>query len=133
MGSLVEINDTLQITTEQGFPASLLNIEKHKANPVTTEDVEGMLFSFRNKPRPRIFQSDPVRVYYVHNIDGKWLFWGRILIQSQSIDKVLDADGQWNGEWVTSGTYNIIDIYDPTYQETFTRREAPEDRNHFIQ
>lgn len=133
MGSLVEINDTLQITTAQGFPENLLNIEKHRKQPVQLSDVKGVTFSFQNKPRPRMFQSDPVRVYYVHNIDGKWLFWGRILIQSQAIDKVFDSDGKWTGEWVTSGTYNVMDLYDPEYQEAFTRREAPADRNYFIQ
>ena len=132
MGSLVEINDTLQITTAQGFPANLLNIDKHRKQPVSTKDVQGTLFTFQNKPRQRVFQSDPVRVYYVHNIDGKWLFWGRVLIQSQSIDKVRGDDGNWTGDWVTSGTYHIIDVYDPDYQETFTRREAPPDRNYFV-
>lgn len=132
MGSFIEINDTLQITTAQGFPASLLNIENHRKNPVTHSDFAGTLFTFKNKPRQRVFQSDPVRVYYVHNIDGKWLFWGRILIQSQTIEKTLDPDGKWTGEWATSGTYSIMDIYDPEYQETFTRREAPDDRNFFI-
>lgn len=131
MGSFIEINDTLQITTDQGFPESLLDYEKHKKDPVTTAEVEGIIFSFRNKPRARIYQSDPVRVYYVHNINGKWLFWGRILIQSQKIDKVFDSEGKWTGEWVTAGTYQIIDIYDPKYQERFTRREAPPDRNYF--
>lgn len=132
MGSFIEINDTLQITVAQGFPESLLDIEKHRKNPVQLEDVEGILFTFKNKPRARIYQSDPVRVYYVHNIDDKWLFWGRILIQSQQIDKVFDKQGQWQGDWMTSGTYHIIDVYDPDYQETFTRREAPPDRNYFL-
>ena len=36
------------------------------------------------------------------------------------------------GEWVTSGTYKIIDVYDPEYQESFTRHEGPPDRNYFI-
>jgi hypothetical protein len=132
MGSLVEINDTLQITVEQGFPAELLDIEKHRKNPVRLEDVANRTFEFRNKPGVRIFQSDPVRVYYVHNINGKWLFWGRVLIQSQSIGKLLAPDGSWKeGDWVTSGTYRIIDIYAPDYQELFTRHEAPPGRNYF--
>jgi len=33
---------------------------------------------------------------------------------------------------MTSGTYKIVDIDDPVYQETFTRHEAPPDRNYFI-
>ena len=131
MGSYIEINDTLQITTEQGFPAKIFNREAHMDVPVTLEDVEKELFEFRNKPRARIYQSDPVRVYFVHNINGKWLFWGRIFIQSQTIEKMI-TDGKWEGEWVTHGTYRIIDVYDPEYQEIFTRREAPLDRNYFI-
>ena len=132
MGSFVEINDTLQITTEQGFPADLLDFERHRREPITLADVSETVFTFRNKPRARLFQLDPVRVYYVHNVDRKWLFWGRILIQSQTIEKELDGEGNWAGEWTTSGAYRIIDVYDPEYQEAFTRREAPVDRNFFL-
>lgn len=132
MGSFVEINDTLEITAEQGFPAELLDIQKHREKPITLADVEGKVFSFKNKPAARIYQLDPVRVFYVHNIDGKWLFWGHVFIQSQTVTKVLDADGNWNGKWQTAGTYIITQLYDPQYQETFTRAEAPPDRNYFI-
>ena len=70
-----------------------------------------------------------MRVYYVHNIDGKWLFWGRVFIQTLKIEKMLQKDGCWKeGDWMTSGTYKIVDIYDPVYQETFTRHEAPPGR-----
>lgn len=133
MGSYIEINDTLQITTEQGFPADLFDRESHIQNPVKLSDVESKVFSFYNKPRARIFHLDPVRVYYVHNINGKWLFWGRIFIESQKIEKALSKNGEWDGEsWVTSGTYKIIDVYNPEYQESFTTHEAPLDRNYFI-
>jgi hypothetical protein len=132
MGSMVEINDTLQLTTEQGFPADLLDLKKHQKKPVKLSDVQGKIFEFKDKPSARIFQLDPVRVYYVHNINGKWLFWGRVFIQSLTIYKNVDAKGNWKeGDWLTSGTYKIIDIYDPGYQKTFTLHEAPPDRNYF--
>src|SRR5438132_9610505 len=107
MGSLVEINDTLQITVEQGFPAGIFDLARHQKTPVTLKEVQDRIFEFHDKPGERIFQSDPVRVYLVHNIDGKWLFWGRIFIQSQKIEKKLSANVAWAGEWITSGTYKI--------------------------
>jgi hypothetical protein len=132
MGSMVEINDTLQLTTEQGFPADLLDLKKHQKKPIKLSDVQGKIFEFKDKPAARIFQLDPVRVYYVHNIKGKWLFWGRVFIQSLTIYKNVDAKGNWKeGDWLTSGTYKIIDVYDPDYQKTFTLHEAPPDRNYF--
>jgi hypothetical protein len=132
MGSSVEMNDTLQLTAEQDFPADILDRDAHCKHPVRTEDVAGTLFAFKDKPNPRIFQLDPVRVYFVQNILGKWLFWGRIYVQGQRIDKRLAPDGSWKvGDWVTSGTYKIIDIYDPDYQMIFTRREAPPGLGYF--
>ena len=53
MGSYVELNDTLQITKEQGFPEEL-DWKQHLKNPY------------------------PVRNFLVENIDGKWLYWGQI-------------------------------------------------------
>jgi hypothetical protein len=133
MGSLIEINDTLELTTEQGFPVEILDLEKHLKNPITLEDVKDKIFTFKDKPTARIYQLDPVRVYYAHNIDGKWLFWGRIFIQTETIYKKVDSNGNWTeGEWFTSGTYKIIDVYDPEYQKHFTLHEAPLDRNYFI-
>ena len=141
MGTMVEINDTLQLTTGQGFPADILDRAKHLKKPVTLSAVKGRIFEFKDKPSARIFQLDPVRVYYVHNIDGKWLFWGRVLIQTLSIYKNAKPDGtpivpgakpDAAADWLTSGTYVIMDIYDPEYQKTFTRHEAPPDRNYFI-
>ena len=132
MGSMIEINDTLQLTADQGFPADILDRGAHCKQPVQLGDVAGRLFSFKDKPNPRLFQLDPVRVYFVQNIRAKWLFWGRIYLQSQKIEKKLAPDGSWKeGDWVTSGTYKIIDVYDPNYQKLFTCHEAPAGLNYF--
>lgn len=125
MGSMVEINDTLQLTTEQGFPADVLDLARHREQPITLDDVKDRVFSFHNKPNARMFQLDPVRVYYVHNIAGKWLFWGHVFIQSLSITRTS------SGSWITGGTYKIVKIYPPSYQETFTRNESPPGAGYF--
>jgi hypothetical protein len=119
MGSMLEINDTLQITTEQGFPADILDLNKHRANPITAQSLAGKVFEFYDKPGARFYQHAPVRVYLVHNIGGKWLFWGRIFVQSQTIT------GDSEKTTTTKGTYVVTDVYDPAYQEMFTRRESP--------
>ena len=130
MGSYVEINDTLQLTEKQGFPVDIFDYDRHQKNPVRLEEVEGKVFSFQNKSSARLFLLDPVRVYFVQNIDGKWLFWGRILIQSQKIEKEFNEDGSWDGEsWKTSGTFTVLTVYDPEYQRTFTLNEAPKGRS----
>lgn len=132
MGTMIELNDTLQLTTDQGFPAGIFDYGKHQVKPVVLDDVKGKLFSFRDKPAARVYQLDPVRVYFVHNVDNKWLFWGHALIQTLEINKQLQGNGTWDGKsWVTSGTYSIETVYDPEYQRLFTLAEAPEDRNYF--
>jgi len=125
MGSMIEINDTLQLTTEQGFPSDILDLARHRKHPVTLEQVGNRIFSFQNKPNARMFQLDPVRVFYVHNIGGKWLSWGHVYIQSLSITK--DA----KGNWVTGGTYKIVQLYPPEYQEIFSKHESPPGLGYF--
>ena len=124
MGTFIEFNDTLQITTAQGFPSDLLDLERHRKTPITLATVKDQIFAFHNKSGARLYIREPVRVYLAHNIEGEWLFWGRIFIQSQTIGKQLAADGSWSGEWVTSGTYKIVDLYEPEYQRVFSAREA---------
>jgi hypothetical protein len=132
MGSLIELNDTLPISAEQGFPAHILDHKKHMKKPISLPTLNGIVFSFYKKDNARIYHTDPVRVFLVQNSDDKWLFWGKILIQSQSITKKLDNQGNWKtGEWETSGTYIITDIYEPEYQILFTRRESPPGRSYF--
>ena len=77
MGSFIEINDTLQISKEQGFPKEL-NYEQHKIKPFITADFEDKIFEFKNKPKVRIYKLPPVRNFLVQNINGKWLYWGLI-------------------------------------------------------
>jgi len=104
MGSLIEFNDTLQITTEQGFPKEL-NLDKHLKNPISVKDFKGKVFKFY-KPGMRLFHPSPVRVFLVHNINGKWLYWGIAYIVKQTIDAEKNT---------TSGKYKIIEIYEPVY------------------
>ena len=77
MGSYVEINDTLQITKEQGFPKEL-KLEEHLKNPYVAEDFKDKIFEFKDKPSIRNYQMPPVRNFLAENIDGKWLYWGQI-------------------------------------------------------
>jgi hypothetical protein len=132
MGTNVELNDTLLITEAQGFPANLLNRDKHVQNPIAQKSLDQQEFKFDDKDGARIFHLDPVRVYLVENINGKWLFWGKAFIVNQTISKKLGASGEWKpGDWVTSGTYKIVEIFEPEYQEAFTRRECPPGKSFF--
>jgi hypothetical protein len=131
MGSIFEINDTLQINGEQGFPASL-NRARHAQEPIQLSEVKDRIFEFVQKPGARVFQYDPVPVNFVENVGGKWLFWGRILIQGQRIEKKIAADGSWKeGDWVTGGTYKIVELWDPDYQKAHTLRFAPPGLSYF--
>jgi hypothetical protein len=137
MGSILEINDSLQLTTEQGFPADLFDLERHKRDPITLAEIGDRTFTFTNKPGPRFFHLDPVRVFWFHNIGGRWLAWGHILIQEQGITRNPGAkhEGSANisdpNQWVTHGTYKVAQIYDPRYQKAFTRNDLPAELSYF--
>jgi hypothetical protein len=103
MGSYVEINDTLQITREQGFPTEL-NYEQHVATPFTAKDFENRIFDFKDKPGIQIYKLPPVRNFLVENVNDKWLYWGLIHIIEITHD---------NTKQTTSGKYRIIHIYTP--------------------
>ena len=125
MGSHIELNDTLQITTEQGFPSDILELNKHQSNPIKLDLVKNQVFEFHNKKDARIYHLPPVRCFFAHNIDGKWLYWGKINISEQTI-KVDES-----GNKTTSGKYKIIEIYDPLYQEEFTKNETSPGKSYF--
>ena len=103
MGSFIEINDTLQITIEQGFPSEL-DYEKHKVKPFRAEDFKDRIFKFKDKPKVRLYKLPPVRNFLVQNIDGKWLYWGLVHIVELTHDNVKQT---------TSGKYKIIHINTP--------------------
>lgn len=119
MGGFVEINDVLQLTREQGFPAELV-LERHQQSPFKAEDFAGKVFAFANKPKARIYPLPPVRCFLVENIEGKWLYWGHCLVIEQSITSTPDGKEQF-----TSGKYIITKIYDPRYQKQATVMEIP--------
>jgi len=103
MGSIIELNDTLQLTAEQGFPKEL-NLEKHIAQPYSASDFKDKKFQFQNKPGIRQYHQPPVRNFLVENRDGKWIYWGLIHI----IETRLDCLNK-----TTSGTFKIIYINTP--------------------
>jgi hypothetical protein len=103
MGSFVEINDTLQITREQGFPSEL-DLEKHKASPFTTDQFKDRIFSFKEKPDIRCYHQPPVRCFLAENKKGEWIYWGQIFVKSITHDYEKKT---------TSGTFKIVKIYNP--------------------
>lgn len=103
MGSLIEVNDTLQISKKQGFPKDL-DIETHLKKPFTAEYFEGKIFEFFNKKEIRVYQRPPVRNFLVENVNGKWLCWGMVLITEITHDYVKET---------TSGKFTIKYIYSP--------------------
>lgn len=114
MGSYIELNDTLQITSEQGFPVEL-DLKKHLEKPFSAEDFKGRIFTFKDKPAMRIFHPAPTRVFLVHNIDGRWLYWGHCLITEQTIDAETKT---------TSGKFIITKIYSPEHQRNMSQIEV---------
>ena len=131
MGTQVELNDTLQLTVEQGFPIDILDLKKHREKPVHARDLAGKIFEFKFKEDARIFHLDPVRVFLVQNIGGKWLFWGHALIQRQEIKKRNPGETWKAGEWETSGSFSIKQIYPPELQQSITLNESPPGKSYF--
>ena len=103
MGSFVELNDTLQITKEQGFPAEL-DLDKHLQTPYAVEDFKDKVFEFYDKPGVRIYHLPPVRNFFAENRDGKWIYWGLVHIIETTCNYVKKT---------TSGKYKITYIYTP--------------------
>ena len=122
MGSYIELNDTLQLTSEQGFPAEL-TLEQHHRKPFEASDFANRVFEFHDKPNLRIFHLSPTRVCLVHNIDGKWLYWGHAEILEQTIHAVSKT---------TSGKFIITKIYDREYQRLISMNEVDPGKEFFV-
>jgi hypothetical protein len=103
MGSFIEINDTLRITKEQGFPTGL-DLETHLKTPYIIDEIANKIFTFQVKPGIRIYKVPPVRNLLVEDVGGKWVYWGLCFIQSIEHDYVKKE---------TSGTFKIIRLNTP--------------------
>ena len=103
MGSTIRLNDTLQITAAQGFPAEL-DLVQQLESPLSASHFEGQTFSFRDKEGVRNFQQPPVLNFLVENRDGKHIYWGRIAMLNVTHDYLAN---------VTSGRYEIHTLYTP--------------------
>ena len=121
MGSFIELNDTLQLTTEQGFPKEL-TLDKHLKKPFKAQDFKGKVFSFKDKPNMRLYHPAPNRVFLVHNINGKWLYWGHC----QIIEQTINANTK-----TTSGKFIITKIYSPEYQRLISFNEVDPGKEFF--
>lgn len=104
MGSYIETNDTLQLTSEQGFPSELV-LETHLKTPYSATQFEDMVFSFHDKPSIRLYHAPPVRNFLVENKDGKWIYWGLVHIIEVTHDMVHKT---------TSGKFKILYVNTPT-------------------
>lgn len=122
MGSFVELNDTLQITSEQGFPGEL-DLQRHLNKSFTVDDFTGRVFEFHDKPNMRIYHPAPLRVFLVQNIDGKWLYWGHC----QIVEQTIHADTQ-----TTSGKFVITKIYSPEHQRLMCEHEVDPGKEFFV-
>jgi len=103
MGSFIEINDTLRINKEQGFPVEL-DLEEHIKAPYSLELVKDKVFHFKSKPAIRLYKVPPVRNFLVEDRGGKWVYWGLCFIQSIEHDYIKQE---------TSGTFKIVRLNTP--------------------
>lgn len=117
MGSPIIFNDTLQITTEQGFPKEL-ELAKHLQKNFTAEDFAGKVLEFR-KPEMRLYHPAPTPVSLVQNINGKWIYWGRALILEQTINAEMQT---------TSGKYRISVIYNTDLMKLRSKSDTDPDK-----
>ncbi len=121
MGGKFICNDTLRISKAQGFP-DFLSLEKHLQAPYSLHDVEGKIFSF-NKPDLRLYQPTPIRVSWVEDVNGKWVYWGMINI----LETTLNFENN-----TTSGTYKVVKLFTPQQmRDYFEMKDGVVANNYF--
>lgn len=124
MGSFIEINDTLRITKEQGFPEEL-DLDTHINSPYSIDDVKDKIFTFTAKPKIRVYKIPPVRNFLVEDVNGKWVYWGLCFI--------LEINHDYEKE-ESSGKFKIVRLNTPDeMKEMFklTHFTNPEEQNYF--
>ncbi len=100
MGVEMKLNDTLQITTEQGFPDKL---------------EAGKEYSFRKDGR-RLYRLPPTRVFLAHNTDGKWDYRGEAIITELTILPLEDR---------TTGKFRVEKIYTEDHRRVLNANMQP--------
>lgn len=94
------LNDTLQITRAQGFPAKVeLNKEYHF-----------------EKDKRRLYRLPPARVFLVHNKEGKWDYVGEALITELTIRPL---------EGKTIGRFKIVKLYSGEHRKVLNANQQP--------
>lgn len=99
----MELNDTLQLTREQGFPAAF-DLKTHLKIPYQLKNFKGKVFAFKHKPGIRIYHAPPVRNFLVENRKGKWIYWGLVHVLEITHDHVNKTTGR---------VFKIIYLYSP--------------------
>jgi|SRR3989344_7218129 len=122
MGSVIELNDTLQLTLEQGFPSEL-DIARHLISPIEFTEVKDKVFEFKDKKDLRVYQVFPVRNFLVENRGGKWIYWGLVHILELNLDYQKKT---------TSGKFKIIHLNSPAeMQAMFKLTDQRPEYNYF--
>jgi hypothetical protein len=94
------MNDTLQITYEQGFPKKL-ELDKE--------------YSFE-KNKLRLYRMPPVRVFLAHNKDGVWDYRGEAIITELTLLPLQDK---------TIGKFKIVKIYPENHRQVMNENMQP--------
>jgi len=128
-GQKVEINDTLAISRFEGFPRDL-NYSSFRGDPrEVAERFLGYKGSFM-KEDYRQFPKDNTPAFLVEkNDEGRWLYWGRVLILDQTRNKLRTGFGSEKSN--TRGTYVISQIFDITTQKILTVELSPQGKSFF--
>ena len=94
------LNDTLQLTIKQGFPATL-NSERE--------------YHFQKEGR-RLYRLPPTRVFLVHNEDGKWDYRGEAFVTELTILPMEEK---------TVGKFKVVKIYTEEHRKVLNANQQP--------
>jgi hypothetical protein len=106
MGTVIEFNDTLKLSSENGMPDA----------PQLGEEYQFKM------PEIRIFHLAPVRVFLVHEIGGRWKYIGHAVVVTQTIHAEKHT---------TSGVFRVTKLYDDEYARKASQQEAPGGKSYY--
>lgn len=100
MGTPITINDTLQLTHEQGFPE---NLELDKE------------YSFQKDGR-RLYRLPPVRVFLAENKNGTWDYRGEAHITELTLLPLEEK---------TTGKFKVVKLYSEQHRQALNANQQP--------